>query len=311
MAVRSVWWRGRAARLPPVSRPNRSARRLVDLLYGQDPRPDRRELDREGQTVEPPAQVHDRHPVGRGQLEPPRCRRGPLGEELDRFVEAEQVEGLVALRARQLQRRDRDDVLAGDGQRLPARGDNPHARRGLEDVGHEQRGRVEQVLAVVHEEQQLPVPQVGAQEVARLGGSLVAQVQGREDRVVDQGGVPDVGQLDQPGAVREGSSEIGPAPDREAGLADAARADEGDQADRGELLPELGELAAAADEAGRLGRQVAPTTGGSGHGDEHGTPAIGGPLRARSRSNHEPHRCRGAPRRRRLTCMTDASTASA
>ena len=81
---------------------------IVDLLHGQDPRPDRRELDRERQTVEPPADVHDRHPVGVGQLEPARRCRRPLGEELDRLVEAKLVERLVALCAGQLQRRDRD-----------------------------------------------------------------------------------------------------------------------------------------------------------------------------------------------------------
>ena len=144
----------------------------------------------------------------------------------------------------------------------------------------------------------------------RARGSVAAwsrRSRRREDRVVDQAGVPDVGELDQPCAVREGSREIGPDSDREAGLADAARADEGDQANRGELLPQLRELAAAADEAGRLGRQVAPATGGPGHGDKHGTPAVGGPWPARSRPDHEPHRCRRAPPRRRLACMTDAT----
>ena len=265
-----------------MSRPNRSVRRSKDLVHGEDPRPDRRELDRERQTVEPAANVHDRHPVGGGQLEPARGRRRPLGEELDRLVEAKLVEGLVALRAGQLQRRDRDDVLARDRQRLPARGDHPHARRRPEDLGHEQCGCLEQVLAVVHQEEQLPVPQVGEQEGLRLGRCLIAQIQGREHRVADQVRIPDVGELDEPRAVREGSREIGPDPDREAGLADAARADEGDQANRGELLPQLRELAAAADEAGRLGRQVAPATGGPGHGAQHGTPAVGGPWPARS-----------------------------
>ena len=212
-----------------------------------------------------------------GQLEPARSRRRPLGEELDRLVEAKLVEGLVALCAGQLQRRDRDDVLARDRQRLAAGGDHPHARRSPQDVGHEQRGRLDQVLAVVHEEQQPPVPQVGQEERPRIGRRLVAQVQGGEDRVADRSRVADVGELDEPRAVREGAREIGPHPDREAGLADAARAHEGHQSSRRELLPQLRELAAAADEAGRLGRQVAPATGGPGHGGLHGTPAVGGP----------------------------------
>ena len=39
--------------------------------------------------------------------------------------------------------------------------------------------------------------------------------------------------------------------------------------------------------------------------------AVGGPWPARSRPNHETHRCRRAPPRRRLACMTDADTGSA
>src|SRR5439155_22037138 len=56
-----------------------------DLLDRQDPGPHRRQLDRQWQTVEPPAKADDRHPVRVAQLEMAR-RRCPLGEQLDGLV---------------------------------------------------------------------------------------------------------------------------------------------------------------------------------------------------------------------------------
>ena len=50
---------------------------IKDLLGGQDTRPDRGELDRQRQAVEPAAQIYDRRLVGDGQLERARCRRSP------------------------------------------------------------------------------------------------------------------------------------------------------------------------------------------------------------------------------------------
>ena len=105
------------------------------------------------------------------------------------------------------------------------------------------------MLAVVHHEQQLLVLQVREQEGPWLGRGLVAQVKGRQRGVGDHRRIADVGQLDHPGAIPEAPLEGGRDPDRQARLADTARADEADQARRGELLPGLRELTAAADEA--------------------------------------------------------------
>ena len=59
---------------------------IEDLLDRQDPGPHRRQLDRQWQTVEPPAQPDDRHPVRVAQLEMARRRRRPLGEQHDGLV---------------------------------------------------------------------------------------------------------------------------------------------------------------------------------------------------------------------------------
>ena len=66
-----------------------------DLLDRQDPRPHRRQLDRQWQTVEPPAKADDRHPVRVAQLE--MARRRPLGEQHDGLVLLQLGEGVRAV----------------------------------------------------------------------------------------------------------------------------------------------------------------------------------------------------------------------
>src|SRR5262249_61386880 len=104
--------------------------------------------------------------------------------------------------------------------------------------------------------------QVGGQQRRRPGRGLVAQVQGGHDGVAHQRRVEDFGELHQPPAAAEPAAEFGGGPDRQAGLAAPAGPDEADQAGLGELLPDFGELAAAADEAGRFGGQISPALGG-------------------------------------------------
>jgi hypothetical protein len=61
-------------------------------------------------------------------------------------------------------------------------------------------------------------------------------------------------ELDHPCAAREAACEIGRTPNRQAGLADTTWPGEADQAGPGQLPPKFCKLAAAADEARRLGR---------------------------------------------------------
>src|SRR5438105_13229592 len=67
-----------------------------DLLDRQDPGPHRRQLDRQWQTVEPPAKADDRHPVRVAQLEIARRRR-PLGEQHDGLVLLQLGDGVRAV----------------------------------------------------------------------------------------------------------------------------------------------------------------------------------------------------------------------
>src|SRR6266516_3972285 len=121
------------------------------------------------------------------------------------------------------------------------------------------------MFAVVHHQQQFLVPQVSKQDGGGRGRGLVPQIQGRHDGVAHERRVENLSELDQPSAAAEAASEICRDPDRQARLADSARPDEADQPGLGELLPDVGELSAAADEACRLGWKIARAPGGPGH----------------------------------------------
>jgi hypothetical protein len=128
---------------------------VKDLLGAEDSGPHRGELDRERQAVETPAQLSDGRLIRTGQLERPRGRGGPLGEQQNGLVLAKLGERLVALGRRQPERRDGDDLFTWNLKRLPGRSDDPHARRSAKDVGHQARGCLEHVFAVVEDQQQL------------------------------------------------------------------------------------------------------------------------------------------------------------
>ena len=106
-----------------------------------------------------------------------------------------------------VERRDPEDDLAGDAQRLAAGGEDREARGGAQQGVRKPRGRCQQVLAVVDDEQQ----RAGTEELDhRVDEVLVRQrpdVECCRDRVGNQPRVRDRGQLDQGGATRVGPLE--------------------------------------------------------------------------------------------------------
>src|SRR2546425_8162439 len=94
-----------------------------------------------------------------------------------------------------------------------------------------------------------------------IRGGLVAQVKGQHQGTAHQAGIPDVRQLDQPGAVPEATGEIRPDPDRQAGLAHSSRPDQAEQSRLGELRSDFGKRVPTADEARRFSRQIARSAG--------------------------------------------------
>ncbi len=156
-------------------------------------------------------------------------------------------------------------MLTGHRQRLPAGCQHLHVGRGSQHLRHEPGDGGEQMLAVVHHEQELLGPQVGQQEVEWFGGRLVPQVERCHGSVAHERWIEDFSELDQPRAVAETPAKVGCRPDRQARLADAARPDQTDQPGIGELLPNRRELAAASDEARGLSRNVARAADGPSH----------------------------------------------
>jgi hypothetical protein len=135
-----------------------------DLLCREDSRPDCGEFDRQREAVEPTAQLGDRRPVGSGQVEVTGCRRRPLREQHDCLVLPQPGERFGRMRRGQLKGRHRDHVLTRHRQRLPAGGDHPYARRRPQHAGDQSGGCSQQMLAVVHDQQQLLVPQIRKQK---------------------------------------------------------------------------------------------------------------------------------------------------
>ena len=237
------------------------AQAVEDLLHRKRSSPNCRKLDRQRQAIQPPADVGDRRPIRRGQLECPRRCGRPLDEEHHRFV----LPQPAAICGGQLQRGYGEDVLPRHVKRLAAGGDHPQARRGTNHLIDELEDPLDQVLAVVQHQKQLLVREVRPQQGERFGRCLVAQVHRGHHGVAHQRRVPDLRQLDQPRAVPEPARQIARGPDREPGLAHAARSHQAHHPRRRQLLAQLGQLAAAADEARGFRGQVTQTAGGLGH----------------------------------------------
>ena len=183
----------------------------------------RGELDREGQVVEPTAdlradRVVDIDVLGR--------HRRPLPEQLHG--------------GRLGQRRQRVLPLGGDAQQLAARHDRTHSRTRREqrrDVA----GGPDHLLEVVQQEQALGVPE--------MPGELVIGADRVRDRGEDVRRVADRREPDEPDPVRERGRRLAGDRDGEPRLADPARPGDGDETTVAGHEPEdVCELLLAADE---------------------------------------------------------------
>jgi hypothetical protein len=267
--ARSVWCLGTVVRPPPVSSWNRSARRVATCsgamvrsraaassMASGMPSSARQILataaafpsvtSKPGRTAPARGEILDATDVAVGG------RPRPPDRHRDSRATAFGIKGgrYGGVR-RQRERTYGPERFPGDVQRFPARGQDAHPRAGGQDaVGEGGRGR-DQVLAVV-EDQQRPLPgQRGQQPAERIGllfrpgrerrgraarvqERLLAQAERPQHGGGDVRGVGQRRQLDQPHPVGHGVH-LGPGRlDRQAGLARAARAGEGEQAVRAE-----------------------------------------------------------------------------
>ncbi len=236
-----------------------------DLLDRHRPHPGRGQLDGQRQPVQPAADLHHGTDGYLVDGEPRPHGRGPVGEQPDRRV----LQGPLRRRAsrRQAERRDRGQCLAGDAERLPAGGQHPQVRTAGEQLPGRVRGRLDQVLAVVEQDQgpaageQVDQP---AESVPRRrhiglrsGGRQADAGQHRLWHLVAAGGR---GQLGQPDPVREAVEQPDSDLAGEPGLARATRAHQRDEPVPVEQVHDGGDVGIPADKAGELGRHVGAGT---------------------------------------------------
>jgi hypothetical protein len=105
------------------------------------------------------------------------------------------------------------------------------------------------MLAVVQDQQQLLGGDVFDEPGDGPAARFIAQSKRRHDRLGNELGIPKAGELHQPHAVGDPAPQVGPRPERQASLADAARSDERHQASCSQRRLDVLELPAPADEA--------------------------------------------------------------
>jgi hypothetical protein len=226
----------------------------VDVGDGQRANARGGELERERDALEPGDQLGHGRRFLLVEDEARLVQLRPLDEQAYRGRARERLQAVAA--RRHGQRQHREALLAGGAQQLAARGQDAHVRRRLEDRVRELRRGLDHVLAVV-EDQQGTVPlQVRADALQQRPARLLAHAERLRRLADDEPGVADRREVEEPDAVGKFVDLLGGGLQREARLAEPAHAEQREQARRAEQAPHLRELALAADERGRLVRQV-------------------------------------------------------
>ena len=231
---------------PFVEQPRDLAR-----AHARDPR--RGELDRQRDRVEPSTDLHDLVGVRRVELQTRPGRFGAVHEQLHRFTRRDRLQARLR---RDAQRRHPQQPLAGHAERLPARRQHPHPRRGTQDrLG--QRGRlVEQMLTVVQHDQRLFAREVVAHALGQRPPRAWLHRQRGDDHLREQVGVVGRGELTQPHTIGEPGQHFRSDLEREARLAHTADPGQRHEPRLGECLRHPRDVVVAAHERRQLHRQV-------------------------------------------------------
>ncbi len=223
-----------------------------DAVEAQGGQPRRGQFDGEGAAVEAPADLADAGPVGGGDGGTTGLA-GPLEEQRHGVAR-------VAL-ARQRQPGDREHPLERQHEPRLRRGQDGHTRAPAEDPLHEHPDAVDQVLAVVEDEQRLAVGEVGEHVLLAGPPRRVGQAERAAHRRGDERLVGDRDQVDEPHAVApavgDGRGDSG----GEAGLAHASGTERGHQPFGRHGLDEVGDLGGSPDERGERDGDRSPRRG--------------------------------------------------
>ncbi len=255
-AQRAVPGQRRAAAAGQQAEPIVQPRRDLVWRQGSDPRC--RELDRQRDAVQSQADLPDRVGVLLGEGKSREHRAAAVDEELHGIARGQSLERLRrsgSARFGQRHRRHGHQALAGHAERLAAGCHDAQVGAAAEELVRDVDDRVEQVLAVVQDQEHAPVGERGQQCRDRAAGRLL-QLQRRYDRVADQRPIRQRAELDVPDTTGVGIDQVGPDFQREPGLSDATRPGEGEDRGGGKARLRIGDLLRATDEAGELVRQV-------------------------------------------------------
>ncbi len=227
---------------------------LCDLGGRHHPDAGGGQLDRERDAVEAPADLRDRLQVLGRSGEAATGVGGAIEEEAHRFVLGQLFRAFVLVR--NCERADRHEPFAVQPEALPTRREHSYAGASERERLHEARGRGNEVLTVVQDEQDLPITERGDDAVGQRLPRTLRDRQGRGDEVADPGRVRQRTELAQPRAGGEPGQHLGRGLHRQPRLADTADAGQRDDPYLSERRRDLVDLVDTADERRELLRQV-------------------------------------------------------
>ena len=176
---------------------------VADFLDREQRDPCGCQLNRQGDAVEPPADLGDEWCIRLIEYEDGHNEAGTIDEDSSALAVAYRVE-LRALR--QVERSHRIDLLSRDAERLAAGGDDADARaeQHIDDVDD----GVDEVLAVVDDEEHLPRGDVSLEPRSHRFTFGVAHAKGGGDDQGDARAFLDRREIDEPDTVGEGMNRV-------------------------------------------------------------------------------------------------------
>ena len=223
-----------------------------ELIDGQHFEPRHRQLDRQGDAIEPAADRRDGSGIGIGESEPAAERVRPLHEQTHGGVVARALRGGRFAGLRRRQRGHANNAFPCDRHSLTARCQDRQVGAAAHQRFGNARGFSDDVLAIIDDQKKPFGLKAGCERVQCAGGRAQTDAQdigddGRyELRVIQRG------ELGEPHAVGVAIEQAAAGLDREPGLADPAGAGERYQTVIAQPRLDLREIGFAADQTGQL-----------------------------------------------------------